>query len=179
MSRLDLSVKKCLTIGNPAPPSVNLSGDFSPKEFAAALQHVKPGKTPGPDSICPELILHAGAALRSWLRDFLSSCLRQLKIPKIWRKHLVVAIPKPMKPAEDPRSYRPISLLCVPYKILERLIYARVEPVVDPFLPREQAGFRHGRSTVDQVTLLTQDIEDSFSAKRKAGAVFVVRKPLD
>jgi len=42
-------------------------------------------------------------------------------------------------------------------------------------LPQEQAGFRHGRSAVDQVTLLTQDIEDSFSAKKKAGAgaVFV------
>ncbi|KAJ8387233.1 hypothetical protein AAFF_G00159520 [Aldrovandia affinis] len=37
----------------------------------------------------------------------------------------------------------------------------------------EQAGFRRGRSTVDQVTLLTQDIEDSFSAKKKAGAIFV------
>ena len=34
-------------------------------------------------------------------------------------------------------------------------------------------GCRHGRSTVDQVTLLTQDIEDSFSAKKKGGAVFV------
>jgi len=40
-------------------------------------------------------------------------------------------------------------------------------------LPQEQAVFRQGRSTVDQVTLLTQDIEDSFSAKEKAGAVFV------
>jgi len=40
-------------------------------------------------------------------------------------------------------------------------------------LSQEQAGFRHGRSTVDQVTLLKQDIEDSFSAKKKAGAVFV------
>jgi len=40
-------------------------------------------------------------------------------------------------------------------------------------LPLEQAGFRHGRSTVDQVTLLTQNIEDSFSDKKKAGAVFV------
>jgi len=34
-------------------------------------------------------------------------------------------------------------------------------------------GFRHGRSAVDQVTLLTQDIGDSFSAKKKAGVVFV------
>ena len=43
----------------------------------------------GADSICPELILHAGAALKSWLRDFISSCLRRLKIPKIWRRALV------------------------------------------------------------------------------------------
>jgi len=69
-------------------------------------------------------------------------------------------------------SYRPISLLCVLFKILERLMYARVEPIVDPLLAQEQAGFRHRWSTVDQVILLTQDIEDSFSAK-KAGAVFV------
>ena len=57
--------------------------------------------------------------------------------------------------------------------ILERLIYARVEPLIDPLLPKEQAGFRRGKSTVDQVVLLTQNIEDSFEAKKKAGAVFI------
>ena len=61
-------------------------------------------------------------------------------------------------------------MLCVPFKILERL---SVEHIIGPLLPQEQAGFRHGRSTVDQVTHLTQDLEDSFLAKKKAGAVFV------
>ena len=42
-----------------------------------------------------------------------------------------------------------------------------------PITPAGKRGLRHGRSTVDQVTLLTQDIEDSFSAKKKAGTVFV------
>ena len=127
-----------------SPDAVNISDSFSQREFTAALQHLKPGKAPGPDSICLKLILHYGAALNSWLCDFLSSCLklilhygaalnswlcdflssclRRLKIPKIWRRALVVAIPKPAKPVGDPKSYRPISLLCVPYKILERLI---------------------------------------------------------
>ena len=99
--------------------------------------------------------------------------MHQLKIPKIWRGALVVAIPKPEKELGDPKSYRHISLLCVPFKIFKRLIYARVETIIDPLLPHEQAGFRHERSAVDLVTLLTQDIEDSFSAKKKAGAVFV------
>ena len=90
-----------------------------------------------------EFILHAGAALKSWFCDFLTSFMRQLKIPKIWIRALIVAIPKPGKALGDPKSYRPISLLW------------------------------NDRSAVDQVTLLTQDIEDSFSAKKKAGALFV------
>ena len=147
------------------PDAVNISDNFSQREFTAALQHLKSGKAPGPDSICTELILHAGFVLKPWLRDFLSS---RLKFSKIWRRALVVAIPKPAKPVEDPKSYQPIFLLCVPYKILERLIYARVEPLIDPLFPKEQAGFRRGRSTVDQVVLLTQNIKDSFEAKKKA-----------
>jgi len=63
--------------------------------------------------------------------------------------------------------------VCAPFKILERLIYVRVYLIIDPLLPQEQAGYRHGRSAVDQVTLLKQDIEDSFSPKKKAGPVFV------
>ena len=85
------------------PDAVNISDNFSQREFAAAFRHLKPSKAPGPDSICSELILHSGAALKSWLRDFLSSCLRRLKTPKIWRRALVVAIPKPAKPVGTQR----------------------------------------------------------------------------
>ena len=95
----------------------------------------------------------------------------RVMFPKI--QATVVALPKANIPAQDPKSYRPISLLCVPFKILERLIHSRVDPVVDPQLPREQADFRRGRSTVDQVTLLTQDIEDSFQHNEKTGVVFL------
>ena len=77
-----------------------------------------------------------------------------------------MAIPKPKKPVEDPKGYRFISLLCIPYKILERVRHARVEPLLDPLLPREQAGCQRGGSTVDQTVLLTQNIEDSFEAKK-------------
>ena len=35
--------------------TLNLSGEFTAAELAAALQNAKPGKAPGPDSTCPEL----------------------------------------------------------------------------------------------------------------------------
>ena len=116
---------------------------------------------------------YAGVALKFCLCGFLSSFLRLLKIPKCCRRALVEVIPKSTKPVEDPKSYCPISLLCIPYKILERLIHVRVKPIVDPLLPREQVGFQLGGSIVNQIVLLTQNIEDSFEAKKKAGAVFV------
>ena len=50
--------------------------------------------------------------LKSWLNKFLSFCMRQLKRPKIWRRALVVAIPKPNKPTTGPKSYRP-NFFCV------------------------------------------------------------------
>jgi len=101
----------------PTPEGHSISEPFRLEEFA------------GLDSIFLEFILHAGSALKSWFCNFLNSSMRQLKIPKIWRRALVVAIPKPEKPLGDPKSYRPISLLCVPFKILKRLIYARVETI--------------------------------------------------
>ena len=116
-----------------APDARNISEDFSPRELAAALYHLKSGKAQGPDSICPEFLIHAGSDMKLWLRGFLFCSMRQLKIPKVWRTALVVAIPKPSKPVENPQSYRPISLLCVPYKIFERLICNRVEPIVNSF----------------------------------------------
>ena len=57
---------------------------------------------------------------------------------------------------------------------LRELVAKCAEPIIDSLLLREQAGISREKSTirVDQITLLTQEIEDSYSAK-KAGAVFI------
>ena len=72
----------------------------------------------------------------------------------------------PSKP-EGPNSYRLISLLCVIFKILVRLIYVHIEPNIYPLLHKKQVKLFRGRSTVDEVTLLTPRIEDSFPNKKK------------
>jgi len=76
----------------------------------AALRRLKPGKFPALDSIFPEFMLHTWSALKSWFCDFVSSCMRQLKIPKIWRRALIVVIPKPEKPLGSQRAT--VSNLC-------------------------------------------------------------------
>ena len=51
-------------------------------------------------------------------------------------------------------------------------MYGRIEPLIDPLLPKVQAGFQCRKSTIDQLDA-NQNIEDFFEAKKKADAVFV------
>ena len=80
---------------------------------------------------------------------------------------------KAYKPTYDPKGYQPIPLLCMPYKILEHLIYTHLDPVINPKLSKEQAGFCCGRSTTNQVTILTQDMEDTFQVGKKAAVILL------
>ena len=64
------------------PDAVNISRDFSPREFAAALHHLKPGKVPGPDSICPRAFIPCWSRLEvlaRWLPFFLLALTQNFK----------------------------------------------------------------------------------------------------
>ena len=112
----DLSVKRqCSMMWGVPGVGGRLSTPFTTLELSATIKLLKGGKAQGPDNIPPEFMMHCGKKCLEWVRKFFSFCLEHTVIPKIWRRATVVAILKPNKPADDPKSYRPISLLCVPY----------------------------------------------------------------
>jgi len=124
-------------------------------------------------SISLEFILHVGSALKSWFCDFLTSCMRQIKIPKIRRRALILVI---LSRKSHWKTQRAIVLYFC------SVFTSRSSRDSSTLVPNQSSthrsrtnkrAFDTGGSTVDQqVTLLTQDIEDGFSTK-KAGAVFV------
>ncbi len=85
----------------------------------------------------------------------------------------MVAILKPGKDPTSPKSYRSISLICILYKLYERMILPRIQSIVEDNLTADQADFRPGRSCCSQVLNLTQYIEDGFETRQITGAVFV------
>ena len=75
---------------------------------------------------------HAGATLMSWLSEFFF-LLALTQHSQDLEKSACGRNPKADEASRGVvNSYRPIFLLCVPYKILEKLIYACVEPTIDP-----------------------------------------------
>ena len=162
------------SLSRAATADANLSSDFTVEVLEAAIKKMKSGKAPGRD-IHTDFVMHQSAKTTTPGYMFvLHVVFPKIQVPKRPGAVLYLfALPKSNKPSQDPKSYRHISLLCVPFKSLERLLLSRIDPVVEPQLLREQAGFRRHRSTVDQVTLLTQYIEDSFQHNEKAMIVFV------
>ena len=143
------------------------------EELRAAIKTMHLSKAAGIDGIYPEMIAHLSTKALEWLAGVMSDAIKTGRYCHLWRRARVLAILKPSKPAEDPDSYRPISLLCCTYKLLERIVLSRITPIVDPEIPPEQAGFRANRSTVEQIVALTSLIESGFEKKLKTGAVFV------
>ena len=91
--------------------------------------------------------------------------------PSIWKTSSIIPIHKMGKPLDSPASFRPISLTCGVSKLFERIILSCLLFFLESnsiLFPR-QAGFRPGRSTLDQILLLSQSISDGFN-KPKPGS---------
>jgi len=82
---------------------------------------------------------------------------------------------KPGKNPTDVTSYRPISLLPVISKILEKLLLLRLSNEMPPqtWIPSHQFGFRKKHSTIHQCHRLTDTILKAFEDQKYCSAVFL------
>ena len=128
-------VKSPHCLEQPPTTSTCMPCDVTVEEIEAAIKKLKSGKAPGHTTS-----IHQSAKATAWLYSIFSLCLHRCNLQKTCHRVTVVALPKP-------KSCISISLLCVPFKILERLIHSRIDPVVDQQFPRVQADFRRGRLT--------------------------------
>lgn len=109
-----------------APPSPNDRHLFDPvdlSELKAALFRQSPSKAPGLDGITGGIVRRAWPVIAHYFLALANSCLQSGIFPDIWKMAIVVPIPKgPNRDPTECNSYRPISLLPVLGKIVERLI---------------------------------------------------------
>ncbi|KAK6730827.1 hypothetical protein RB195_007348 [Necator americanus] len=99
---------------------------------------------------------------------YLSEC----KVPKQWKTSKTMLLYKKGDP-HDIGNYRPICLLSVIYKLFTRVILNRIEKVLDEGQPCEQAGFRKGFSTIDQIHTVSNFIEVSREYKMPLCFTFI------
>ena len=136
----------------PQPMSTLSKVSFTELDVFHVLQSLDPSKAMGCDGISPKLLKNCALALYQPLHHLFSLSLSQCYLPMEWRVHLI----KPIFKSGDKtsvRNYRPISLLSLVSKILEKLVYNSIVDFLTPSISINQFGFLCGCSTLQQLLI--------------------------
>lgn len=134
------------------------------EEIKAGLWSLKAFKAPGPDG------LHAGFFHRFWLvvgdsvREEIKQIFSSACIPKYLNQTLITLIPK-CKNLESFNNYRPISLCNTVYKVVSKIIVARIRPLLADLVSSLQAAFVLGKKGIDNA-IIVQEIVHTLSRKK-------------
>ncbi|GBP78752.1 Putative 115 kDa protein in type-1 retrotransposable element R1DM [Eumeta japonica] len=157
-------------IGCPPEALDVLSGvdpPFTGAELKIALRAFNPKKAPGIDGFTSDI---CQAAILRDLGLFLAvanKCLRLGYFPRAWKVAAIKVIPKPGKDDYSrPKSYRPIGLLSVMGKTVERMLVCRIKWHIMPKLQTRQYGFMPQRGAEDSLYDLMTHIYNELSLKK-------------
>ena len=132
---------------------------ISENEVESAIKALRNRKAEGVCGIPPELLKYGGADMKREMCRLFNAVLDQERVPEDWKKAIIVPIFKNKGSKLDCENHRGISLLSVPSKTFMRVLLNKIKPQLEEKLREEQAGFRGGRSTIDQIFALRQIIE--------------------
>ena len=138
---------------------------FSLAEFQAAASNLTSSTATGLDKVAYSMLKHLSRSGMDFLFYIFNLSWSSHSFPSIWKTSSIILIHKMGKPLDSPASFRPISLTSCASKLFERIILFRLLFFLESnsILSPRQAGFRPGRSTLDQILYLSQSISDGFN----------------
>ena len=93
-------------------------------------------------------------------------------VPEDWRKANVSPIYK-SGDRQSVTNYRPVSLLSIISKVLERCIYNRISPLISNKLHNMQHGFIKGKSTCTQLLKFINDVGKSLDSTGQTDILYL------
>ncbi|XP_050498825.1 probable RNA-directed DNA polymerase from transposon BS isoform X1 [Diabrotica virgifera virgifera] len=121
--------------------------------------------SPGFDNIKYPMIQHLPKIAKLLMLDIFNCVISNKSVIDQFHDVIVLPILKPGKNSNLAQSYRPISLMSCMLKTLERMIKHRLEWWVEKnkLLPDFQFGYKKGYGTLDALSTLVTDIQNTFS----------------
>lgn len=128
----------------------------------------------GCDTVTLQMIKLCIPAILTYITHIINCCLESGYFPSTWKQTIICPIPKVKNPTNI-NDLRPISLVPVLSKILEKVIYIQLEEYFNEnqIIPSHQSGFRSGHSTTTALINISDSILKSIDNKLAAVSVFL------
>ena len=111
---------------------------------------MKKRKSAGVDNIPAELVHTEGENAIAALTTICNKIWQIGEWPTPCTQSLVITLPKKGN-LQQCQNYRTISLVSLQSKVMLKIILNRLKPQAEKIITEEQAGFRAGRSTTEQI----------------------------
>ena len=134
---------------------------FTTDEIENALQLLNVNKAKGPDKIGNLLLKSLSKSLPKSLFGLIAN---KARFPEKWNVSEIAPILKDGD-KQDVSNYGPISLLSTVSKLLEKLIFEKLTPIVYPTLASAQHGFRPKRSTITNLIEYLHEIDSCLESE--------------
>ncbi|KAJ3584782.1 hypothetical protein NHX12_015277, partial [Muraenolepis orangiensis] len=147
-----------------------LEGPLTIQELQTALQGMQGRRAPGIDGLSVEFYKAYWDVLSHDLSDVFNESLASGSMPVSCRRAVITLLPKKGN-LQDIKNWRPVSLLCVDYKLLSKALATRLGRAVEQVIHRDQTYCVPGRSMVDNVHLIRDVLEVSSSLGINTGLI--------
>jgi hypothetical protein len=136
---------------------------------------INPKKAPGYDLITGKTLKELSQEGLRAVTQIYDAILQTEYFTCRWKVRHIIMIVKPRKNPNDITSYRPISLLPVLSKILEKILLKRLTPITEEskLIPTHQFEFRKEHRTIQQAYRLVYKINDDLQSTRYCSAAFI------
>jgi hypothetical protein len=150
-----------------AQQPANMADDreFAIEEIRKAVESMDNKKTTGEDGITGDIYKQTFKNFPKFITAMYNGCLKYGVFPKRWKRAKLIPIIKPGKENSDEESkYRPISLLNVAGKVLEKVMINRINHHVhnNGYTNNNQFGFTPQASTTDTAMAVKEFVEEGF-----------------
>ena len=150
----------------------------TPAEVFDLLTQLKPGKAPGLDEIPPQLLRLCARGISSSLSELFNRSFTDCSVPSAWKEALVVPVHK-SGAKSNPSNYRPIALLSIVCKVMEKQVHRRLS-TLEPVLSEKQSGFKRKDGIHMQLIRLIQEWSTAMDDAHLVGVVFFdIKKAFD
>lgn len=138
------------------------------------LKSLKRSKATGFDDLPPNLIKDSAEMISKPMAFIVNFSLKTGVMPTEWKIALIKPLHKSGEGA-NPDNYRPISILPVLSKIMEKAVHNQLSEYLESnnLLSEKQFGYRKKRSTELATALLLYDIRQAADKGKITGAIFI------
>ena len=161
----------------PFSPNTNASlsrVSINKDQIIRIINNFNSNKAHGCDGISVSMLKLCAAEVATHLLIIFKKCIQLGEFPVSWKYTNVQPVHK-KENRQIISNYRPISLLIICGKILEKIVFDQVYNFLNDnnLLSKDQSGFRPGDSTIYQLLSITSSIYENFEKFNETRVIFL------